>query len=71
MKLLIKLVKWFQRETWWRHYYKRVTLDEKTTWGGRCLVCDAGTPPSNRGIQCDIKHNRECPCNYNQCLKYK
>ena len=71
MQYLIKLIDLLLRETWWRRYYKRVTLDEKTTWGGRCMVCDAGTPPSNKGIRCDIMRDRYCPCKYNQCLKYK
>ena len=70
MKWLVKMVDGFLRETWWRRYYKRITLDEKTTWGGRCLVCDAGTR-SNKSIRCDIAHDRDCPCKYNQCLKYK
>jgi hypothetical protein len=34
------------------------------------LVCDAGTP-SNKSIRCDMMHDRDCPCKYNQCLKYK
>ena len=58
------------RETWWRHYYKRVTIDAITAWGGRCLVCDAANP-SNKSIRCDIMNDRYCPCEYNQCLKYK
>lgn len=62
MKLLAKIVDWFLRETWWRHYYKRVTLDEKTTRRGRCLVCDAGTP-SNKSIRCNIMHDRDCLVN--------
>ena len=70
MKWLVKIVDWFLRETWWRRYYKRVTLDEKTTWGGRCLVCDAGIMDT-KNIRCDVTHDRDCPCKYNQCLKYK
>ena len=70
MEWLVMLRDWFLRETWWRRYYKRVTLDEKTTCGGRCLVCDAGTP-GNKSIKCDTMHDRDCPCEYNQCLKYK
>lgn len=64
MEWLVKMVDWFLRETWWRRYYKRITLDEKTTWGGRCLICDAID-------RCDIMHDRDCPCKHNQCLKYK
>lgn len=71
MKWLVNIVDWFLRETWWRRYYKRITLDEKITWSGRCLVCDAGTPNNNKSIRCDIIHDRDCPCKYNQCLKYK
>lgn len=70
MKWLVKMVDWFQRETWWRRYYKRVTLDEKTTWGGRCLVCDAGVY-ANDIPRCNIKENRDCPCKMNQCLTRK
>ncbi len=70
MKWLIKLIDLLQRETWWRRYYKRVTLDKETTWRGRCLVCDAGTP-NYKSIRCDVRYNRACPCKYNQCLKYK
>jgi hypothetical protein len=70
MEWLIKMIDWFQRETWWRRYYKRITLDEKTTWRGRCLVCDAGTP-INKNIMCNMVRGRDCPCKYNQCLKFK
>lgn len=31
MKWLIKLFDFIERETWWRRYYKRVTLEEKAT----------------------------------------
>jgi hypothetical protein len=34
------------------------------------LVCDAGAS-NNKGIRCDAMHDRDCPCKYNQCLKYK
>lgn len=70
MKRLVKIIDWFQRETCWRRYYKRVTLDEKIICGARCLVCDAGTS-NNKSIRCDIIHDRDCPCKYNQCLKFK
>lgn len=64
MKWIVKLVEWILRETWWRRDFKRIILDEKTTWGGRCLKCDAYK-------RCSIIRNRNCPCKYNQCLKYK
>lgn len=70
MEWLVKIIDWFLRETWWRRYYKRITLDEKTTCGSRCLFCDAGTP-SNKNIRCDMLLDRDCPCKYNQCLKRK
>ncbi len=70
MELLVKMIDWFQRETWWRRYYKRVTLDDKTAWGGRCLQCHAGTP-EDHNIRCDMLNGRNCPCKYNQCLKLK
>lgn len=70
MKWLIKIKNWIKKETWWRLYYNRITLDEKTTWGGRCLVCHAGTH-GNHNIRCDMLKGRDCPCKYNQCLKLK
>lgn len=70
MEFIFKIIVWIQRETWWRRYYKRVNLDEATTLGGRCLVCQAGTP-ENEHIRCDIMKGRDCPCKYNQCLKRK
>ena len=70
MKWIINITNWIKKETWWRPYYKRITLDEKTTWGGRCLVCHAGTP-ENHNIRCDMLKGRDCPCKYNQCLKLK
>lgn len=70
MKWIFNLIELIKKETWWRPYYKRVTLDKETTWGGRCLVCHAGTP-KNHNIQCDILKGRDCPCKYNQCLKLK
>ena len=70
MKCLIKLINCVLRETWWRRYYKRVTLDDKTAWCGRCLVCDAGTS-SNKGIGCNTMRDRDCPCKWNKCLKLK
>lgn len=33
MKWLVKMVDWFLRETWWRRYYNRITLDEKKQHG--------------------------------------
>ena len=69
MELLVKLIDWVKKETWWRPYYKRVTIDE-TTWGGKCLQCHAGTP-ENKSIRCSIIDDRDCPCKYNQCLKLK
>lgn len=70
MKWIVNITNWIKKETWWRPYYKRITLDEKTTWGGRCLVCHAGTP-ENPKIRCDMLKGRDCPCKYNQCLKHK
>lgn len=70
MKLIFKLIDWINKETWWRRYYKRVNLDEPTTWGGRCLVCHANTS-KNKSIQCNITKGRACPCKYNQCLKLR
>lgn len=69
MKWIFKLVEWFLRETWWRRYYKRITLDEKIPWNGRCMVCDAGIYAKDIP-RCNIKEGRYCPCKYNQCLKY-
>lgn len=70
MKYIIKIINWIKKETWWRRYYKRITLDEETTWGGRCLQCHAGTP-ENIYIRCSVIDGRDCPCKYNQCLKLK
>lgn len=64
MAWIFKIIDWIKKETWWRSYYKRVNLDEKVTWGGRCLVCDAGG-------ECNMLKGRDCPCKFNQCLKYK
>lgn len=69
MKLLIKITNWIKKETWWRRYYKRVTLDEKSTWNGRCIQCHAGDSTSI--IRCSLTGGRECPCKYNQCLRRK
>ena len=68
--MIFIIIDWIKRETWWRPYYKRVNLEEPTTWSGRCLVCHAGTP-ENKSIRCDIIKGRECPCKHNQCLKLK
>ena len=70
MKWIVKIIDLLQRETWWRRYYKRVTLDKKQISGGRCLVCDAGIPRNKSSI-CNKMRGRDCPCEYNQCLKYK
>ena len=70
MEWLVKMIDWVLRETWWRRYYKRVTLDEYEAKNGKCLVCHAGTP-EDKNIRCDVMHDRDCPCKYNQCLKYK
>lgn len=69
MKCIIKIVNWIRKETWWRPYYKRVTLDEKTAWGGRCLQCHAGSTEDD-SIRCNVIDNK-CPCKWNQCLKLK
>ena len=70
MKWIFNLIEWIKKETWWRPYYKRVTLDGESTWGGRCLVCHAGTL-KNHNIQCNMLKGKDCPCEYNQCLKLK
>lgn len=67
MKWYIKIIDWIERETWWRKRYKRITLPDKVSWGGRCLECSAGTGE----VRCDASKGRECPCKWNQCLKYK
>ena len=64
MKWLVDFVK---RETWWRHYYQRITLLDKVAWRGKCLVCSAATGE----LRCDISKERKCPCKWNQCLKLK
>lgn len=70
MKWIYKLKNLFHRKTWWRKYYKKVTLSETDWWHGRCVPCDAGTPIG--GIpSCSEKDKRNCPCEYNQCLKRK
>lgn len=66
MKYIIKIINWIKKETWWRPYYKRVTLDEKKIKHGRCLTCDAGIFSGCIPV-CSFK-GRDCPCKYNQCL---
>ncbi len=68
--IIFKFIDWIKKETWWRPYYRRVTLDKHQTWGGRCLHCHAGTP-EDPSIQCNIIMGRNCPCKDNQCLKLK
>lgn len=70
MKWLVRLVNWFQRKTWWRRYYKRINLSERQVLEGRCLHCHACTP-GKESLRCDIIKDRDCPCKYNQCLKFK
>lgn len=67
MKWLIKIIDWIEKETWWRPYYKRITLDEEETWGGICIQCHAATGEH----QCNILKGCDCPCKWNQCLKSK
>lgn len=73
MKWIFNLIEWIKKETWWRPYYKRITLDGKTTREGRCLVCHAGyiNTPANPNTRCNMLKGRDCPCKYNQCLKLK
>ena len=71
MKWFVKVINWIKKEVWWRPYYKRVSLDEKEIWKGRCLSCHAGIPKNKSSIRCGKKEGRYCPCNYNQCLKLK
>ena len=66
MKQLIKIIDFIKRKTWWRRFYKRITLPAKYVWNGRCLKCDAATGEP----QCFLKWHK-CPCKWNQCLKYK
>lgn len=67
MKWLIKIIDWIKRETWWRRRYKRVNLSNPEIFAGRCLACDAATGE----LQCNLLKGRECPCEWNQCLKLK
>ena len=68
MKWLIKIIDWLERETWWRGRYKRITLpDSKVSGNNSCIECSAATGE----LQCNILKGRECPCEWNQCLKYK
>ena len=67
MKYLVMLYNYILRETWWRRRYKRITLPEKVAWDGRCLKCSAAIGE----LRCDALKGRECPCKWNQCLKYK
>lgn len=57
-----------RKETWWRRYYKRITLDEKAISRGKCLSCDASIHKG--GFPgCSWLRDRDCPCKINQCLK--
>lgn len=70
MERIVKLIRFIKRETWWRPYYHRVTLDEYMSHGDKCLLCHAGTPGDD-SIRCDILKGRDCPCKDNQYLKFK
>lgn len=69
MKWLFKIIDWIERETWWRKYYKRIDISHVDIFENRCGMCDAGTP--SQTPRCDVLKGRECPCKWNQCLKYK
>ena len=66
----MSIYKWFRRQIWWRKYYKKVSLSETDSWRGRCVFCDAGTQ-KNDIPRCSAKDNRECPCEWGQCLVRK
>ena len=66
MKWLDKIVEFIKKEMWWRIRYKRITLDEEETWGGICIQCHAATGE----LQCNL-NGRNCPCEWNQCLKLR
>ena len=70
MKWFNKAKRWIKKETWWRLHYKRVNLTDREACNGRCLVCHAGTPGTDH-IRCSKSEGRDCPCKYNQCLKFK
>lgn len=70
MEWIVKLICFIKRETWWRPHYRRITLSENMTHGGKCLLCHAGTP-KDTSIRCDILKGRDCPCKDNQYLKLK
>ena len=67
MKYIAKIINWIRKETWWRQHYKRITLNGKTTYDGRCAICDAGFHESLLP-KCDSLNGKECPCKINQCL---
>ena len=67
MEWLFKIIDWIERETWWRRRYKRITLPTPLVLKGACLECSAATGE----LQCNALKRRKCPCEWNQCLKYK
>ena len=65
-----KFVCFIKKETWWRNRYKRVTHKVGSTdIFYKCNLCDAGDAPKH--LRCDMLRERDCPCKYNQYLKYK
>jgi len=64
------LIKWIKRKTWWRKYYKIVTLSDIDAWHGRCTFCDASLTHLTDIPRCNAS-DKECPCKWNQCLTRK
>ena len=71
MKIIFKIVSWLKRETWWRKHYKRVNICRSLVNEGRCLYCDAANGSLPSKMKCNIVQGRDCPCKYNQCLRFK
>lgn len=61
MKWLIKLIDYIERETWWRRYYRRVTVEDE---GHKCMTCEC----ADHYPTCNLIRGRDCPCKENQRL---
>lgn len=70
IKVIINIIDYIRRETWWRSRYTRVNcIYEEHRDKLLCDLCDAGcAPPKHR---CDIQQDRFCPCKKGQYLLIK
>ena len=64
MKWLIKVIDYIERETWWRKYYKRVTIVDD---GHKCMTCEC----ADHYPTCNLIQGMDCPCKENQRLIVK